>query len=170
MGHGALMRYTLIDRAGKISFVGPCLALGALLNRMIENLRAGQSLLESVMTSDQRTVLGELQALMSLAEGYSNHVMNSVGSRLLPSFDEIHEKIEHRQKSRGRAEELFLQLTGLRLKMEQYKVGEQFANRVAAARGVGFLNRAWEAEEHLPDEAELRDPERWIARIEQRAA
>jgi coenzyme F420 biosynthesis associated uncharacterized protein len=145
-------------------------AVSTFINRLMKNLREGHNLIESLMTPDQRNVLSELQALMSLAEGYSNHVMNNVGSRLLPHFDEIHEKVEQRQKQRGQAEELFLRLTGLKMKMEQYALGEAFAKRVADARGMEFLNQAWNAPEHLPNEDEIRDPESWISRLERVAA
>ena len=67
-------------------------------SRLIDNLRGGHNLIEALMTPDQRGVLSELQALMSLAEGYSNHVMNQVGVQLLPHFEEIHQRVEHRQK------------------------------------------------------------------------
>jgi coenzyme F420 biosynthesis associated uncharacterized protein len=144
--------------------------MGTFLNRLVDNLRQGQNLIGALMTPEQRAVLSELQALMSLAEGYSNHVMNKVGSRLLPSYDQIHEAVENRQKQRGQAEELFLRLTGLKMKMEQYALGEKFAERVADERGMAFLNRAWQAREQLPTEDEIRDPERWIARLEPVAA
>jgi coenzyme F420 biosynthesis associated uncharacterized protein len=144
--------------------------MGAFFTRLVTNLRQGHNLIEALMTPEQRAVLSELQALMSLAEGYSNHVMNNVGSRLLPHFDEIHARVEQRQKQRGQAEELFLRLTGLKMKMEQYALGEKFAARVAEERGMQFLNRAWEAQEHLPTEAEIRAPERWIERLEKVAA
>jgi coenzyme F420 biosynthesis associated uncharacterized protein len=140
--------------------------MGRFIGRLIGNLRDGHNLLESLMTPDQRDVLSELQALMSLAEGYSNHVMNQVGGRMLPHFETIHQRVEHRQKQRGRAEELFLKLTGLRMKMEQYALGEKFASRVAEQRGVAFLNRAWQAREHLPTEQEIRAPDLWIARLD----
>jgi coenzyme F420 biosynthesis associated uncharacterized protein len=140
--------------------------MGQFVGRLIENLRGGHNLIEALMTPDQRGVLSELQALMSLAEGYSNHVMNQVGVQLLPHFEEIHQRVEHRQKQRGQAEELFLKLTGLRMKMEQYALGEKFATHVAERRGVGFLNRAWQAREHLPTEQEIRSPDLWIARLD----
>jgi coenzyme F420 biosynthesis associated uncharacterized protein len=144
--------------------------MGAFFTRLINNLREGQNLIEALMTPEQRQVLSELQALMSLAEGYSNHVMNNVGSRMLPHFDEIHERVEQRQKQRGQAEELFLKLTGLKMKMEQYALGEKFAARVAQERGIDFLNRAWQNQADLPTEEEIRAPDRWIARLERVAA
>jgi uncharacterized protein (DUF2342 family) len=37
---------------------------------------------------------------------------------------------------------------------------------VADARDVAFLNRAWQAPEWLPTEAEIRDPDSWITRMD----
>jgi coenzyme F420 biosynthesis associated uncharacterized protein len=140
--------------------------LGGLASRLVINLRNGQSLIEAMMSPHQRQMLSRLQALMSLAEGYSNHVMNRVGEKLLPSYADIHERVEHRQANRSQIEELFLRLTGLKMKMEQYALGEKFAGRVADTRDVAFLNLAWQAPEWLPTEDEIRDPDGWIARME----
>lgn len=141
-------------------------AIPAVLLRLADNLRKGHNLINALQTPRQREVLSRLQALMSLAEGYSNHVMNVVGQDVLPHFAFIHERVEHRQRQRSRAEHLFLRITGLSLKMEQYKRGEQFVDAVAEARGVGFANRAWESAESLPTEAEIADPQQWIRRME----
>ncbi len=140
--------------------------LAGLAARLVGNLRSGHNLIEAMMSPHQRQMLSRLQALMSLAEGYSNHVMNRVGARLLPSYAEIHERVEHRQANRSQIEELFLRLTGLKMKMEQYALGEKFAGRVADVRDVAFLNLAWQAPEWLPTEAEIRDPDAWIARMD----
>ena len=140
--------------------------LGGLASRLLANLRNGHNLIEAMMSPHQRQMLSRLQALMSLAEGYSNHVMNRVGEKLLPAYAEIHERVEHRQANRSQIEELFLRLTGLKMKMEQYALGEKFAARVADERSVAFLNLAWQAPEWLPTEAEIRDPDSWIVRME----
>jgi coenzyme F420 biosynthesis associated uncharacterized protein len=140
--------------------------IGGLAARMLANLRNGHNLIEAMMSPHQRQMLSRLQGLMSLAEGYSNHVMNRVGEQLLPSYAEIHERVEHRQANRSQIEELFLRLTGLKMKMEQYALGEKFAGRVADERDVAFLNLAWQSPEWLPTEAEIRDPDSWIARMD----
>jgi putative hydrolase len=103
---------------------------------------------------------------MALAEGYSNHVMNNVGRRLLPHFTLIHERVEQRQRQRSQIEQLFLKITGLSLKMEQYRLGERFVDHVVRERGIAFVNTAWHAPENLPVEAEIREPARWIERME----
>jgi coenzyme F420 biosynthesis associated uncharacterized protein len=137
--------------------------------RLVENLRSGRSMLESMMTEEQREIVSRLQALMSLAEGYSNHVMNAVGRQLLPSFDLIHERVEQRQRRRGQAEEIFLRITGLKMKMEQYRLGEAFTDEVVRQRDISFLNRAWQAPENLPSEWEIQHPLDWVRRIEQQS-
>jgi coenzyme F420 biosynthesis associated uncharacterized protein len=140
--------------------------IGGLASRLLSNLRNGHNIIEAIMSPHQRQMLSRLQGLMSLAEGYSNHVMNRVGEQLLPSYAEIHERVEHRQANRSQIEELFLRLTGLKMKMEQYALGEKFAARVADERDVAFLNLAWSSPELLPTEAEIRDPDGWIVRVE----
>jgi coenzyme F420 biosynthesis associated uncharacterized protein len=138
----------------------------ALANRLAGNVRRGHNLLYALMTPAQRELVSRLQALMALAEGYSNHVMNAVGRTMLPSFEHIHDRVEHRARQRSRAEMLFLRLTGLAMKMEQYRLGEQFVSQVVLQRSMAFMNQAWESPENLPSEAEIRQPARWIARLE----
>jgi coenzyme F420 biosynthesis associated uncharacterized protein len=163
--NGQLEGY-LRSMADELSGASSAGVIGTILTRLVENVRNGHNLIEAVMSPHQRQMLSRLQALMSLAEGYSNHVMNRVGAALLPHYEEIHARVEHRQKQRGQIEELFLRITGLKMKMEQYALGEKFASRVVDERGIAFLNQAWQAPERLPSEAEVRDPDRWIARMD----
>jgi putative hydrolase len=109
-----------------------------------------------------------LERLMSLREGYSNHVMNAAGERLLPGFSQIHDRFERRNQGRGALERAIMRVTGLDLKMEQYQAGERFVDAVLASRDRAFLNRVWERAEHLPTLDEIRAPATWIARMEQR--
>lgn len=139
---------------------------GPLGGRLWRNLLRGHGLVDALMTPHQRQLVSRLQALMSLAEGYSNHLMHQVGRELLPHYAQIRARVEQRQRRRGRAEQLFLKLTGLSMKLEQYALGEAFVDRVVQERGIAFMNLAWQAPEHLPTEAELRQPERWIQRVQ----
>ena len=81
------------------------------------------------MTPGQRETFNRTQALMSLLEGYSNHVMNAAGAQILPGFTELHDRFERRGERRGALERAIMRLTGLDLKMEQYAAGERFADR-----------------------------------------
>jgi coenzyme F420 biosynthesis associated uncharacterized protein len=122
--------------------------------------------LERMMTPAQLAIFQRTQALMSLLEGYSNHVMNAAGERLLPGFGQIHDRFERRNQSRSALERAIMRLTGLDLKMEQYQAGERFVDTVIASRDRAFLNRVWEGPDSLPTLDEIRAPARWIARLE----
>ncbi|MBW3671347.1 MAG: zinc-dependent metalloprotease, partial [Acidobacteria bacterium] len=74
-----------------------------------------------IMTPGQRDTFNRTQALMSLLEGYSNHVMNAAGARILPNFAEIHDRFERREQGHRRAgsgEVLCLQLSQRRAVVE----------------------------------------------------
>jgi coenzyme F420 biosynthesis associated uncharacterized protein len=139
-------------------------ALTLLATRVKDNLFERGHMLEMMMSPAQRDVFRKLQALMALMEGYSNHVMNQVGARHLKDHAQLKQTFESRAKSRGAAEQLFIKLTGLDIKLEQYVLGERFCERVASERGLPFLNQIWLGPEHLPALDEIHDPSRWIAR------
>jgi putative hydrolase len=111
-----------------------------------------------------------MQATMCIVEGYSNHVMNAVGKHLLPTYAQIARKFELRQKQRTMAEQLFAQLTGLNIKLEQYRLGEAFVNRIVAERDHATARRVWQGPEFLPTMEEIRHPEQWLARTDALAA
>jgi len=140
---------------------------GGLMQRLREAVAGGEGhWLERIMTPRQRDLFNRTQALMSLLEGYSNHVMNAAGARILPNFAQIHDRFERRGERRGAVERAIMRLTGLDLKMEQYAAGERFADAVIERRDRAFLNRVWTGPDQLPTMDEIRAPERWIARIE----
>ena len=52
--------------------------------------------------------------------------------------------------------------------MEQYRLGEQFIDRIVAERGHGFARRVWSGPDYLPTMAEIRQPHLWLDRIDAR--
>jgi coenzyme F420 biosynthesis associated uncharacterized protein len=142
------------------------------LKLYVDRLRLGGgesgSWIEALMNVEQRALFNEMQAMMCIVEGYSNHVMNAVGRDLLPTYELISRRFAQRLLQRSQAERLLAKLTGLDVKLEQYRLGEQFIDRVVAARGHGFARRVWDGPEYLPTMAEIRQPERWLARIDER--
>lgn len=136
---------------------------------LAERVRANdddeRSWIEAMMTPEQRGVFDRIQAVMSVVEGYSNHVMNAVGRDLLKDYDAIARRFEQRQKQRGIGEQLFARITGLNLKMEQYRLGERFVNAVVDECGKSSALTMWSAPEALPSMAEIRDPSAWMARV-----
>jgi coenzyme F420 biosynthesis associated uncharacterized protein len=131
--------------------------------------RTGESLtgnwFEYVMNEEQRDLFSRMQALMSVVEGYSNHVMNAVGRDLIPSYEVISRRFERRLSQRTFVEVMFARLTGLDIKLEQYRKGEAFINALCEAGGHDLAKRVWEGPEMLPTLAEINEPQQWIDRV-----
>src|SRR5205823_3813537 len=132
-------------------------SLTSLLTRAIDRLSLGGTLLEALMTPYQRELVSRLQALMCLLEGYGNHVMNAVGGDLLQHYTEIERRVEARSKQKSATEQLFLRVTGLQMKLDQYRLGEAFVNHVEQTRGIEFMNQVWNGPDFLPTEQEIRE-------------
>ncbi len=113
----------------------------------------------------QRETVRRLQATMAMVEGHGNLVMNLVGRQLLPSFDRLEEAYRRRSGERSLLELLIWRMTGLELKLEQYRIGERFARTIHDRYGMTVLNRVWTSPETLPTEEELRRPDLWHRRV-----
>ena len=135
------------------------------LGRTLRGEAAGEHWLERLMSDEQRRLFGETQALMSVLEGFSDYVMDEVGRDLVPDVERISARFHERRERRSGVERAILRLTGLDLKLEQYKRGERFVRAIVGARGRDALNRLWEGPESMPTGAELADPSRWITRV-----
>ncbi len=112
----------------------------------------------------QWEALRRLQAVMSLLEGYSNLIMNHVGRRHLPHFDQLEHAYRDRLLRRSPVERILYRVTGLEMKLRQYIEGERFCNALLQAGGMPLLGRVWEGPETLPTLAEIGQPQRWIDR------
>jgi len=121
--------------------------------------------LERLMSDEQRRLFRETQAVMSLLEGFSDHVMDEVGRDLVPGVATISARFHARRARRTPMERAILRITGLDLKMEQYARGERFVAAVERAAGPAGLRRLWEGPETLPRDDELERPERWVRRV-----
>jgi coenzyme F420 biosynthesis associated uncharacterized protein len=141
-------------------------AVRLLLERARARRASGERWISIIMTPRQRAIFDDLQAIMCILEGYSNYVMNGIGRRLLPGYDRITARISQRQRDRSMAEKIFIRLTGLDIKLEQYVLGERFINAVVERRGRDFLARLWAGPATMPTLAEITAPERWIDRLE----
>ena len=135
------------------------------LGRALRGEGTGEHWMERLMGEEQRRLFQETQAVMSLLEGFSDFVMDEVGKDLVPDVERISARFHERRTKRTPFERAILRITGLDLKLEQYKRGEIFVRAIADARGKAALARLWEGPETLPREGEIEQPERWMARV-----
>ena len=135
------------------------------LGRSIRGETGGEHWIEAMMGPEQKALFREVQAVMSLLEGFSDYVMDEVGRDLVPGVAQISARFHERRTKRTAFERSMLRLTGMDLKMEQYKKGEQFVRAIAERRGPAALARLWEGPQTLPRDGEIDAPDRWIARV-----
>jgi len=121
--------------------------------------------MERMMGEEQRRLFRETQAVMSLLEGFSDYVMDEVGRDLVPDVERISARFHERRTNRTPFERAVLRITGMDLKMEQYRSGEAFVRAIADARGREALTHLWDGPESLPRDGEIADPTRWMARV-----
>jgi putative hydrolase len=124
----------------------------------------GGDLLTGALTEEQRLLLRRVQAFMAAAEGHADHVMAVLGRDRLPAFSRIDEAVRRRHEGRSEEERAVERLLGIDMKLEQYRVGRGFCDRVAELTDERTLARMWEAPEALPSMPELEEPTLWLAR------
>jgi coenzyme F420 biosynthesis associated uncharacterized protein len=141
------------------------------LSNAVEAIKHGQNPLDEggivtlIATPEQRGVLDQVQALMSLLEGHGNVVMTDLGAKHVAGEERMARVLHQRRQSGGIAQQL-QKLLGLEQKMRQYEVGEKFVRGVLDIGGPRAIDHAWVAPENLPMLAELDDPGSWLVRVQ----
>ncbi len=143
------------------------------LNRMMEEItsrrESGESLLDErgllglFATSGQRAIIDKVQALMSLLEGHGHVVMDRLGHEHLKSQERMSRVLKNRKLDKRTA--AFFRITGLEMKLNQYKMGEQFIKTVEAEAGWDTINLAFRGVGSLPTLEEIEAPRQWLQRV-----
>lgn len=139
--------------------------------RAADEIRRGRNPLDDgglvglLASPEQRGVLGEVQALMSLLEGHGNSVMNALGREHVEGQERMARVLNARRRARGFAGVLH-KLLGIDSKMRQYEVGEAFVAAVEREGGPRAIDAAWRGPESLPTADELTSPADWLARVD----
>ncbi len=127
---------------------------------------AGEGGIRGLLTPEQRRLFAEVQLVMSLMEGFSDWVMDQVGAEVLPDVARIRRRFEARRGQRRRAiDRLMARLTGMDIKLEQYRRGERFVAGVYRVGGSPAIDHLWDGPETLPHEQEMDDPAAWVRRV-----
>lgn len=122
-----------------------------------------RGLLGLFSSPEQSAVVDKVQALMSLLEGHGHVVMDRVGAERLKSQDRMSRVLKGRRKDKRTA--AFFKLTGLEMKMNQYREGEKFVLSVEREAGWDTVGIAFRGAGSLPDLDEIRDPSSWLRRV-----
>ncbi len=132
-------------------------------SRIVEAFREG-GLAALVQSPEQQALMDEIQAAMSVIEGYSEHVMDAIAAEVIPDHERLREAMDRRRRSRSAPQRIIERLLGFDVKLRQYELGKRFADGVVALGGIEALNRVWASPEALPSAGELQHPGQWLKR------
>jgi coenzyme F420 biosynthesis associated uncharacterized protein len=132
--------------------------------KLIETFRDG-GLAALVQNPEQRALMEEVQAAMSVVEGYAEHVMDAIAPEFISGHEELRAAMDRRRRSRSAPQRIIERLLGFDVKLRQYEQGKQWADAVADSGGIEALNRVWSSPEALPSADELQHPGQWVERV-----
>jgi putative hydrolase len=130
---------------------------------MQDMFSSDEGIFGAVLDDEQRLKLNRIQAFMSAAEGYGDHVMHSLGASMLRSYRQIDEAMRRYRESE-RTDPVLERLVGIEVKREQYRLGRAFCDTVVELTDEATLSRMWSGAEALPSLPELEEPRLWLAR------
>ena len=134
--------------------------------RMQEALGDPEALLGAVQSQAQRDLLVEIDTLTAAVFGYVDHIMDTVGRRLIGSYGQLTEALRRRRVEEDDATRMLGRLLGIELRQSQFDRGAAFIRGVIERAGEDGLNPLWRSARELPTPADLDAPGLWLARLE----
>lgn len=125
-----------------------------------------EALLGAIQSPAQEAVRRQLDTVVTVIEGYVDHVMDTTGKRLIASYPLLSEALRRRRVERGEGDRFAERLFGLELGQAQFDRGSRFVEGVVERAGEEGLNQLWRSERELPTPAEVDAPGLWLARLE----
>ena len=123
-------------------------------------------LLGAVRSPEQDLMQPRIDALLALVIGWTDHMADSVGERILGNPVRIAEALRRRRIERGDETSFVERLLGLRLDQRQVERGRSFVRGVIDRAGEAGLLPLYREARNLPTPAEIDAPGLWLARLE----
>jgi putative hydrolase len=125
-----------------------------------------ETLLGELQNDEQRRLQVPLRSLLAAVAGYVDHIMDTVGRRLIGSYGPLTEALRRRRLEETAGTRILGQLFGVALDEASYERGQAFVRGIVERAGADGLERLWHSERELPTPAELDAPGLWLARID----
>lgn len=159
---GLLTRYLEASRLDAAQLLETLARLPDAVRALREDAGA-TPLIHAVLSDEQRAIVDEAQALMTLLEGHGNATMYQAAGSLVSDPSAVRSAFDQRRTDLGTR--VLSAVAGLELKRRQYDRGEAFVRHVVDHAGTDGLNRAFDRPGTLPDLEEIEDPDRWMRRV-----
>lgn len=122
--------------------------------------------LGAVRSARQEEILPWLGALVSVVEGYVDHVMDTIGVGLIGSYSQVTEAMRRRRVESSSSDRFVERLLGLDLTQAHFDRGRAFVDGIVERAGTESLERLWSSADVLPTPNEVDAPGLWLARID----
>ncbi|MCU1688274.1 MAG: hypothetical protein JWN20_202, partial [Jatrophihabitantaceae bacterium] len=129
---------------------------------MQEALSGG--LFEPQTTPEQQAVLGRLETLLALVEGWVDAVVSSAAGPRLPGAIALQETTRRRRATGGPAEHTFATLVGLELRPRRLRDAAALWTALEAIGGAEARDQLWSHPDLMPSADDLDDPAGFAAR------
>jgi putative hydrolase len=136
------------------------------LARIQQALSEPGALLGAIQSDEQRALQPQLETIVALVVGVVDHVMDTVGAKLITSYGMLTEALRRRRVETAESDRFVERLMGLELTQAVYDRGAAFVDGVIERAGEQGLARLWENEKMLPSPPEIEAPGLWLARID----
>ena len=139
---------------------------GAIQRQIQEMFGDPSEMLLAMRSEQQLAILPEIATLMAPIVGYVDHIMDRIGTSLIPNYSQITEAIRRRRVTASESDRFVERLLGLELDQDLYDRGRAFVDGVAERAGSDGLARLWQDPESLPTANEIAAPGLWLSRME----
>ncbi len=124
--------------------------------------QAGQAVAGSLfvpqVSEEQRAVLGRLETLLALVEGWVDEVVDRATRERMPAAASLTEMLRRRRAAGGPAEAALKALGGLELRPRRTRDAANLWAATRATRGAAARDASWAHPDLVPSAAELDDP------------
>jgi len=124
-----------------------------------------EMMLNAIRSDQQRALVPQIDALVSVLIGYVDWVVDTIATTMLSSHDMVAEAFRRRRVEAGEASRFIERLFGLQLTRENCALGSAFIDGVVQRAGTDALSTLWRSVDDLPTPNELELPGLWLARV-----
>jgi putative hydrolase len=114
-------------------------------------------------TDDQRAMLGAIETMLALIEGWVDDVTAQAAAPHLPHLGQLREMMRRRRAAGGPAEHTFATLLGLELRPRRLRDAVDLWSALRATGGTSGRDAPWAHPDLLPGPGDLADWRGWVA-------
>ncbi len=121
-------------------------------------------LFEPVRTPEQQEILGRLETLIALVEGWVDDVVSVTTAGLMPGASALLETVRRKRATSGPAEQALKALLNLELRPRRVRDAANLWAALRTAKGYEARDAAWAHPDLVPTSADLDDPLGYVER------